>query len=264
MDRKPLSEVIAAISPLCDNSDDSRLITDLVTAQLKAMATPDLRRLTRNFEWLERPNVTMEQACWVLLGLDPWNPPTDCGPSDASPAQMHKRLVDRLQCEVAEKTLKPVRATRAAREDRFRLLEVAARSRDLGMTVSIANELFDVARQGKIIASKPGESLPERISMRMEWHRQFVASIPEHERKPVPAKPPRKHPRRANPGVPLNVWLAMISPEYDQAFAKFADHQFGRQYLFDGQMLKADRRVLNIQLKAGHHPPTPTKAKPPK
>jgi hypothetical protein len=205
----------------------------------------------------------MEQACWILIGFDPWNPPSAYGPSDASPTMMHKRLVNRLQCEVAEKTLKPVRATQAAREDRFRLLEVAAKSRDLGMTISMANELFDVARQRKIIASIP-ESLTDRISTRMEWHRQFVASIPEHEKKRVPAKALRKHPRRANPGAPLNVWLAMIGPKYDQAFAEFSDHQFGRRYQFDAQMLKADRRALNIQLKAGHHPPPPIKAKPQK
>jgi hypothetical protein len=262
MKKKPPAVVSDPLSPPYEKSVDAALM-DQVNTLLTVAATPDPLRMTRHFEWLSHPNVTMAQACWILLGFDHRRPPADHGLSDASPSERHKRLVDRLQCEVAAKKLKPVRATRAAREDRFRLLEVAARSRDLGMAFSIANELFDVARQRKIIASKP-ESLPERISKRMEWHRQFVASIPDNKKKPVPAKAPRKHPRRANPGAPINVWLAMIGPEYDQAFTKFADHQFGRQYVFESEMLKADRRALNVQLKAGHHPPPPIKAKPQK
>lgn len=260
-DTRPL--VIVPISPSCDKSDDSKLIADLVNALMRAQEKPDQDRLTRNFKWLEQQNVTMEQACWLLLGFDPWDPPIDHGPSDASPSMVHKRLVDRLECEVADKSLKPVRATRAAREDRFRLLDVAARSRDLGMAVSMSNELLDVARQTKLIAPKV-ESLPERISTRMGWHRLFVASIPEDMKEAVPPKPPRNCPRRANPGAPLNVWLAMIGPEYDKAFAEFADHQFGRQYQFNPQMLRDDRQALRIELKAGHHPQSPIKAKPQK
>jgi hypothetical protein len=261
---KPRPVEIAPISPLCDKPDDSKAIAAMVAA-LQAESAPDPVCLTRHFEWLGYPNVTLPQACWILLGFDPWKPPTDRESSDASPSALHKRVLNRLECEVAAKKFKPVRAPRSAREDRFRLLDVAARSRDIGLAVSIAEELLDVARQMKIIKPSRADSLPERIATRLQWHRQFVASLPSDKKQPIPAKGPRKSPRRANPGASINVRIAMIGPEYKLEFGEFVRHQFGHPgYPFDLKMLKDDRQALHVELKGGYHVPPLTRGKPQK
>jgi hypothetical protein len=261
---KPRPVKIAPISPLCDKPDESKAIAAMVAA-LQAQSAPDPLRLSRHFEWLSLSNVTLPQACWILLGFDPWKPPTDRESSDASPTALHKRLLNRLECEVGAKKLKPERAPRPVREDRFRLLDVAARSRDIGFAVLIAEELLDVARQMKIIKPSRADSLPQRIATRLQWHRQFVASLPDEKKQPIPAKGPRKSPRRANPGAPINVRIAMIGREYTLEFCEFVRHQFGDPgYRFDLKMLKDDRQSLHVELKGGYHAPLLTKAKPQK
>jgi hypothetical protein len=250
MKKKPPAVVSDPLSPPHEKSADADLIAQVDTL-LAVAATPDPLRMTRHFEWLDHPNVTMDQACWILLGFDPRRPPADHGLSDASPSERHKHLVDRLQCEVAAKTLKPVRATRAAREDRFRLLDVAGRSRDLDLTPAIAEELFDVDHQMRQLSSKPVESRGELIVARLNQHRKFMKSIPVSKRHRIPAKPPRNSPRRTNPGRPINLQLDMTGPEYNRSFRDFVRHQFGMSGTLNPEMLQDDRRALNVRLKAG-------------
>jgi len=250
--KKPPSPLLRPISPRIDDPDESKSIGAAVQGLLAAQKIPDESRLTRHLEWLGKPNVTLEQAGWLLLGFDPWYPPSDSGPSSASPSHRHKRLVDCLEGAVAEKKLKPLRASRAARVDRFRLLDVAATSRDACSTTIISIEILTAAlRQPP--PDKP-ETRTERIARRLEWHRHFVNALDDERKSPAPRKSPRKHARRANPGKLLNVTLSMKGPAYDREFAAYVRHQFGKpNYRFDTTMLKDDRRSLNIKLQPGRH-----------
>jgi hypothetical protein len=249
---------MAPISPLCDDSDEAKSIGRMVESLLASGAIPDKPRLTRQLEWLAKPSITLEKAGWLLLGFDPWMPPQDNGPSSASPSQLHKRLVDCLECEVAAKRLKPVRARRAAQLDRFRLLDIAARAQALEMSSIIsAAILAAVLRRPR--ADLP-ETLPQRTTRRLNWHRQYIEAIPPECKKPAPPKPRQESPRRANPGPPLNIKIDMKSSEYDLGFEKFVTHQFGKPpYNFDAKMLKDDRHSINVQLARGRHRPVNAK-----
>jgi hypothetical protein len=258
MMQEPRTEAIAPISPLCDDPNESKAIGLVVESLLASGAIPDEPRLTRHLEWLAKPNITLEKACWLLLGFDPWFPPKDNGSSSASPSQLHKRLVDCLECEVAEKRLKPVKARRAAQIARFRLLDIATMAQALEMSSAISAEIL-AAALGRPPAVVP-ETLPQRTARRLNWHRQYIESIPSERKTTAPPRPPRESLRRANPGPPLNIKIDMKSPEYDLGFERFVTHQFGRPPDdFHPKMLKDDRQSINVQLARGRHRPVNVK-----
>lgn len=222
-------------------------IAKTVKAMAESAAAAQAERLALFLRWLELPNVTLDQAAWLLLGHDPELPPLDRPLSTGSPAFLHKRLVNRLESAIAEGKLKPIRPFQKY-ADRFSLLRVAAVSRDAGMTRQLSEEIRLASVQPK--QSKKGSDQP--TLERLEWHRLFVKSLPERLKSIIGPKPKRKHPRRRHAGEAVNVHVAMQAHEYNKQFLESVRRNYGiPTYHVAETMLANDRQALNITLPRG-------------
>jgi hypothetical protein len=206
------------------------------------------------------PSVTLDQATWLLLGLDPLRIEDYIPLDPKARADAFRDLQNRLECEIAANQLKPIGRAVAGFTRRFRLKDVANTAQSIGIADPQAGEILDACgRTPDPKAAIPGSPQSRELALRLNAHRAFVAQFGTDAIE-VPPKTTRS-PRRKDTGARVNRRLAMTSDEYDEGFRKFvATNGSGISLLGASKnMLKQDRRDLNIQVKTGRPRSQPRK-----
>ena len=242
-------DAIAIVPP------DTALISAVRSLSIQTESTARQERL---LYWVTLPNVTLGQAAWLLLDIDPFVPPEPTpARSTASPHYQHASVLNRLECELPSGRLKPLGREVPGTERRFSLQRISALAVDLNICQRIAGEILSACA---FRSPKPEKETPtSRMTERYSWHRKFVFS--RHLSQVEPIKSPKiKRPRRKHVGSPVSMRVAMKAYEYDAQFTAYVTHQFGRpSYKISPSVMKADRRALNIKLQAGRPPKYPNK-----
>jgi hypothetical protein len=209
-------------------------------------------------EWLGLPNVTVSQAAWLLLGRDPFDM-HGAEPESRAPdlTRQHLSVCNRLECEVAAGTLKPVGKAVAGFERRFQFIAIAQAAIRIGICEGAASQALMLAEEGgKLTTTSPVIAWQtERVNQRIAIHRKLIELIrskhPDALISLVPKKSPNKN-RRAKVEA-INVQLTMRQVPYDAIFRElfYAGHGGHPGYHMTGLMLRQDRDQLNIKFKGG-------------
>lgn len=229
----------------------------LVDEMNQALAERYARRAQLFNEWLAFPNVTLEQAAALLLELDPWSlPPAGDTSGDSPDGRRLRRLLNRLECEVATRRLKPVGKFVHGFVRRFRLVDIARVARDENLAVSAAEQILGMTKVG----GRPDEQSAspyqrERLNRRYEIHRESVALLDADPTVTVTALEPasRTKNRRKTQVESIDKLLSITTGRYNDLFRDVYHRELGGDpdYALTDEMLRSDRRELRIQLKGG-------------
>lgn len=209
-----------------------------------------LRRHSIYRDW--RPEVvstvTLQQATWLLLGLDPNNLERSSAEYRTLRKRRHREVLSRLEYAVGAHKLRPVGKPVQGVARRFRLTEVASIASQLNLAKENAEELLSVCKMG---SNRPTHYRVADARKRWEIHRQFVASLgdaatPTEQRQQTSSR------RKSRP-KPLNVSLPFGSAEYCRRVRHFCEREAADSVhlLVSDHVIDLDRRDLNIQVRMG-------------
>jgi hypothetical protein len=209
-----------------------------------------LRRHSLYRDWRPEvvPTVTLKQAAWLLLGLDP---------NQFDPGQAHYRtlrkkryreLMSTLEYAVGAHKLKAVGKPVQGTARRFRLVEIAETAIQQNVAMNHAQEILTVFGD----QTQP-RTRNERADARRRWelHRKFVKSLGPLST-PVSAKYKTSN-RRRNVPHSLNRKVELTGRGYNGGIRKFCklDCPDMLAKLGTNAVLDQDRWDLNIQVKRG-------------
>ena len=234
-----------------DTGESSHAIAANASTLWGPGATNRIRNVALQLHWLALPNVTLEQAAWLLLDIDPALPPVKQSASTACPHHRHAELLNRLECEVAAGKLRPLKGGHPTVAPRLVLTKILNLATEIGVYSEAAGEMLNINLQRPPTLTT--ETTHSRINNRMHWHREFMSSLTTVIQWKI--KPKRASARRTNVGNSVNMHLTMTRHEYDPAFLEFVTSQHGQPTSrFSEAMLQEDRRALNIELQRGRPP----------
>jgi len=215
-------------------------------------------------EWSALPSVTLEQAAWLLLQRDPWQPHPDDEAQAQALSLLHARALNRLECEVGGSLL-PTGRHIPGFTRRFTMVEVLRAAQPCFLADPATTKLYGIRPiTVEIFAEflQKSELSPEQkrvitqqyVQSRVQFHRELVATlIADGLARPISAtSSTRGRKRRPSAGAPVNATISgMTKAEYFGLFRrKFAEA--GKAGLPGGDgPLADDCDALNIHFDRG-------------
>jgi hypothetical protein len=211
-------------------------------------------------EWCALPNVTLEQASWLLLECDPWQPRA----SDGTPAdelqRRHSRVRNRLECE-AGRALAPLKRYVEGLPRRFHLQDITRVAQAVDVQPIAAAMLAEIhSKVGRGDEGSKASLQRLRMDERMHMHRLLVQQLAS--RSPPQAIPLREQARpsartrarRKYSGAPVNYQIiGMTQDEYCKVFRQEMQRSGVQAWWAAREALVDDCRALNITF-AKHRP----------
>lgn len=203
--------------------------------------------------WCELPNVTLDQACWLLLARDPWRP---LPPSESEATYLRERhayIRNRLECEVG-RSLPALRPHLPSIAPRFLLGDVTRVAHAVGVHPVAAEVLAEfIEASGRANESKASLQR-QRVQQRLQFHAIIVAAlIAEKRAHTINPKPKARNTRRRYAGAAHNVEVDMTTHEYCKRYREAFLQAFKRPVPGSNSALVDDCRALNIAFPA-HRP----------
>ena len=204
-------------------------------------------------EWCALPNLTLEQASWLLLECDPWQPKSWDGTPADELQQRHLRVRNRLECEVG-RAFAPLKPYVEGLPRRFQLQDITRVAQAVDLQPTAAAVLAEI--HSRLRPDEGGSKASvqrRRMDERMHMHRLLVQQLAS--RSPPQAIPlgeqavpsARARARRKYSGAPVNYRIiGLTQDEYCEVFSEEMRRRGARALWAPRAALVDDCRALNI------------------
>jgi len=242
------------------NAQTREALRALVAGIIDERQTTQARSAALFEEWAALPNVTLEQASWLLLECDPWQPRAWDGTPVDELQQRHLRVRNRLECEVG-RTLVPLKPYLPGLPLRFQLQNITRVAQALELQPIAAAVLAEIhSKVGRGNEGSKASLQRLRMDERMHLHRLLVQQLAS--RSPPQAIPLREQARpsartrarRKYSGAPVSYQIiGMTQDEYCEVFHQEMQRTGVQAWWAAREALVDDCRALNITF-ARHRP----------
>jgi hypothetical protein len=222
-------------------------------AELEFLAGLEATRLRRQaLYWMWRPeaipSVTLEQAAWLLLGVDPFEIEQPAASYRVLRRRRFLELLNRLELAVSSNELQPVGRHVEGIKRRFKLVDISQLAMVKTLAMEAAEDLLTALKKNfvqRAVINRRYQA--EQLRERFEAHRQFVASLGAAT--PAPGKTKKGSRRKYSPN-PINVHVRCSSSDYNEGFRVYCEANAPHidTLSTSNKMLDEDRRQLNIQV----------------